>query len=103
MREHFRRCFSARVHRPRLSPPNGGITVEAALDHETAAAYMLAGQGSDGSGGRAKAAGTVTATDYAVAAVARPNPPNAAEHAVRLSSRRVKSSTVARSLRPGVG
>ena len=60
MREHFRRWFSTRVHRPPLSPRNGDVTVEPALDHENAAAYMLAGQGSDGSGGHAKTAGTVS-------------------------------------------
>ena len=102
-REHFRRWFSTRVHRPPLSPRNGDVTVEPALDHENAAAYTLAGQGSDVSGGHAKGAGTVTATDYAVAAVTRPDPSSAAEHAVRLYSRRVKSSTASRSLRPSVG
>lgn len=60
---------------------------------------MLMGQASDGGRGRTKAAGTLTATDIAVAAVARPDPPSAAEHAVRPSSRRVKSSTVSESLR----
>ncbi len=99
MREHFDRRFSTRVYRPPLSPHNGGITGAAAFDHETEAVYMLMGQASDGGGGRTKAAGTVTATDNAVSAVARPDPPSAAEHAVRLSSRRVTSSTVSKSLR----